>query len=103
MAGETRRRNTLRPSGLPIFDMTKRSLDIYSILESFLRENFSEKYEEGELKTLIREATDIIREKAGDQGENKTGSPAKESQKRTGDIEDQLKRSLEMGNEDDGE
>lgn len=79
--------------------MSDPSLNIYSVLELFLRENMSSRYEPEELDILVREAKDIVHQrlekplqKAGE--EAPSTRPRRPLYVRDADIEDRLKESL---------
>jgi len=79
--------------------MSDPSPDIYSVLELFLRENLSSRYDPEELDVLVEEAKDIVRqrlEKPPQKGGEEAPStrPRKPLYVRDADIEDRLMESL---------
>ncbi len=81
--------------------MPEEAPDIYAILESFLRENFSSKYEPKELDGLVEAAKKLLRgamesEAKRKEAETAGPTPRKPPYVKEPDIEDKLLESLKQ-------
>jgi hypothetical protein len=88
--------------------MAEERIDIYSILESFLRESFSAQYGEKELDHLVESAKSRVRERTERPLRKKEDTaegpmPRKGMFVRDPDIEDRLLESLKQRVDEKGE
>ncbi len=85
------------------FGMVRSTPAVFAILESFLREEFSDRYDPEELEELIEKAKAIVRQRidtehvTGGEQINEPAAPAEHEE----DLEERLRRSLQMREEEE--